>query len=103
MSERDEPLGRALRDLPAPPHGDGFHTQLHALLEDEAARRRTAKRRAWRPRLVPALAGATALAATIVLVLALLPGRVDRGIVNEPAQAAQVVDRARAALRGAPA
>lgn len=125
MSDRDEELGRALRDLPAPPHREGFHAELRARLEDEAASRR-ATRRAWRPwragdprasgsaarrrpgagadrraarrRLGPALAGATALAAAIVLVLALLPGRVDRGIVTAPAQAAQVVERARAAL-----
>lgn len=111
MTERDEELGRALRELPAPPHGPGFHAELRERLEDEAAGHRVTRRerRSWRSRgalagrrrpLLPALAGATALAAAIVLVLALLPGRVDRGIVNAPAQAAQVVDRARAALAG---
>ena len=40
MTDRDEELGRALRSLPAPPHGDGFEDRLHTLLEAEAASRR---------------------------------------------------------------
>src|SRR5262245_48549030 len=97
MTDRDEELGRALRDLPAPPHGDGFEDRLHALLTDEAARRPSRARRRM-PRLVPALAGAVALAAVILIAIALIPGDAPRRIVPEPASAAQVVDRARAAL-----
>lgn len=98
MTDRDEQLGRALRDLPAPPHGAGFGEQLHALLADEAARRRAPRRRRQR-RLIPALAGAVTLAAAIVVVLALLPGDSQRRIVGpQPASAAVVVDRARSAL-----
>ena len=37
MTERDEELGRALRELRAPPHGEGFEDRLHTSLEDEAA------------------------------------------------------------------
>lgn len=100
MTERDEELGRALRSLPGPPHGEGFEDRLHALLEDEAARQHQEGQSLFRkPRLLPALAGAVALAAAIVLVIALVPGGgPNRPIGPEPAQAAQVVDRARAAL-----
>ncbi len=97
MTERDEELGRALRELPAPPHGEGFERRLHTLLEDEAASRR--KPRRWTiPRLVPALAGATALAAVIVIALALIPGGEDPRLGPAPASAADVVNRARTAL-----
>ena len=103
MTERDEELGRALRELRAPPHGEGFEDRLHALLEDEAESRRRVARRKSKEGLslfrkpFPALAGAAALAAAIVLVIALVPGGSER-IGPQPAQAAQIVDRARAAL-----
>jgi hypothetical protein len=98
MTDRDEELGRALRSLPAPPHGEGFEDRLHTLLEAEAASRKPARERGWRPRLVPALGSAVALAAAIVLVIALVPAGDDERIGVQPAQAAQVVDRARTAL-----
>lgn len=97
MTDRDEELGRALRSLPAPPHGEGFEDRLRALLEDEATARRRATRRSWRPRLVPALASAVALAAAVIVAIAFIPGDEER-IGPAPAQAAEVVDRARAAL-----
>jgi len=94
--ERDEELGRALRSLPAPPHGPGFADDLHALLEDAAAERRARqRRRRFATRLAPALVAAAAGVAVLVG----LPGDETHGPIGPaPAKAADVVDKARAAL-----
>jgi hypothetical protein len=98
-TERDEQLGRALRELPAPPHGTGFEARLHYLLEQEASR---IPARRWHLR--PALRGgatlvaAAALAALLVALVALLPGDEARRIGPERADAAAIVARAQTAL-----
>lgn len=81
MTDRDEELGRRLRDLPVPQHKPGFFEQLDARLEAEAAEVRRARRprraragwRAVRPPskpglLRPRLVGAAAFVLVGILV-----------------------------------
>lgn len=94
MSDRDERLGTALRELRAPEHGPGFWDALELRLAEEgAASRRAPRRRRLRP---PRWALAAAVAAAAVTVMIGLP-RTD---APEPALAEVVKQRVAGAVKG---